>query len=236
MGWDGTVLSWSDTRHNADRFCCCLSAPGLPRPFSQLSFAVQRWCNASNLALTNAGIDDNEFQPNNFRLVLAAALCFTGKEERRGGRLQCEGGVGGRGQADQCRVGSVRPAGDVHGRIVRVRRQLLWHGPDLRPYGALQRGAAHAWDADCLSLCVFASVGVVCISNVAPGYNFDPTTATFAGENATTTVCAPGLTGFATRLCQWNGPNSRYGIWAEPVNFCRRMMGLWCARGPSLQD
>jgi hypothetical protein len=130
----------------------------------RLSFAVQRWCNASNLALTNAGIDDNEFQPNNFRLINVASV-------------QCDPQATCAGASCVC--------------------------------GVNYFGTGQTCDR------------VVCISNVAPGYNFDPTTATFAGENATTTVCAPGLTGFATRLCQWNGPNSRYGIWAEPVNFCR---------------
>ena len=62
---------------------------------------------------------------------------------------------------------------------------------------------------------------VTCTNNVAPGYLFDPTAVTLAGAVATTTVCPPGLVGYATRKCLWNGPTSQYGVWANPISFCQ---------------
>ena len=63
---------------------------------------------------------------------------------------------------------------------------------------------------------------MTCTNNNAPGYFFDPTTVTVAGATATTTTCAPGLVGYATRRCLWNGPNSAAGVWENPVSFCQR--------------
>ena len=55
------------------------------------------------------------------------------------------------------------------------------------------------------------------------GYYFDPTETVFAGEDAITFQCPPGLAGNATRRCTWNGPDSASGTWAEPTNNCHRM-------------
>jgi len=69
------------------------------------------------------------------------------------------------------------------------------------------------------------SAGATCTNNVATGYFFDATEIVLAGENATTTQCPPGTAGFATRQCLWNGANSSTGVWAEPLNNCKRMPG-----------
>ena len=64
-----------------------------------------------------------------------------------------------------------------------------------------------------------------CTSNIAPGYYFDSAAVTLAGSIATTTTCAPGLIGYATRACVWNGPNSASGVWANPISYCQRTSG-----------
>jgi len=69
------------------------------------------------------------------------------------------------------------------------------------------------------------SAGATCTNNVATGYFFDATEIVFAGENATTTQCPQGTAGFATRQCLWNGANSSTGVWAEPLNNCKRTPG-----------
>ena len=63
-----------------------------------------------------------------------------------------------------------------------------------------------------------------CTNNIVPGYYFDATAVTLAGETATSTTCAPGLVGYTTRRCLWNGPNSAAGVWENPVSFCQRTL------------
>ena len=77
------------------------------------------------------------------------------------------------------------------------------------------------------------ATAVVCIGNVASGYFFDATEVVPAGANATTTTCAFGLAGYATRLCVWNGPNSQYGVWAAPTSYCQRTPTL-CTEAPRM--
>jgi hypothetical protein len=74
-----------------------------------------------------------------------------------------------------------------------------------------------------LCLSVWAAA-VVCTNNVVAGYFFDATAVTLSGTNATTTTCPPGTAGFATRACLWAGPNSQFGVWADPTSFC---VGAW---------
>jgi hypothetical protein len=65
-----------------------------------------------------------------------------------------------------------------------------------------------------------------CTNNVATGFFFDATEVVEAGANATTTTCAPGLAGYATRACVWNGATSASGVWAAPVSFCQPVQCL----------
>jgi hypothetical protein len=86
---------------------------------------------------------------------------------------------------------------------VRVATPNMVHAPILMPMGT----------------------AATCTNNVATGFFFDATEVVEAGANATTTTCAPGLAGYATRACVWNGATSASGVWAAPVSFCQRTKG-----------
>jgi len=71
---------------------------------------------------------------------------------------------------------------------------------------------------------------VTCTNNIVPGYYFDATVTTYASAIATTYTCAPGLAGYATRRCLWNGPTSAAGVWENPISYCERT--LMSVHGP----
>jgi len=128
-------------------------------------------------------------------------------------------------QADQRRDDRVPPRRGVPGRSVRVRAQLLRQRPAMPTYVPSWLRVARK-TLLMLRPCLLSgthSAGATCTNNVATGYFFDATEIVLAGENATTTQCPPGTAGFATRQCLWNGANSSTGVWAEPLNNCKRM-------------
>jgi len=104
----------------------------------------------------------------------------------------------------------------------------LWHEL-LREWLHLQSYATKTHYRDllpsiltCASLCswtVRTLAGVTCTSNDEP---FDSSEIVNAGDDAVTTVCPPGHVGNMTRRCVWNGPTSSHGVWATPINNCKR--------------
>ena len=116
----------------------------------------------------------------------------------------------------------VRRQRGMHGRDLRVPDQLLRLRPIVRPYVPNDPSAPEPCSPSNQTATCGMATAVVCIGNVASGYFFDATEVVLAGANATTTTCAFGLAGYATRLCVWNGPNSQYGVWAAPASYCQR--------------
>ena len=201
----------------------------------QLSLYVKRWCNTTSVSYTNAGIDDNAYQASNFRLGAVADTRACSSDEASASGLmgpffpfvRAPRGIllqgGQRGEHD------LRPERAVLGCDVRLRAQLLRQRPHLLAYAH----ACAAWNRWSLHILTRPAVraprgegrigaGATCSGNTAPGYYFDPVAVTLAGANATTSTCAPGLIGFATRLCLWNGPNSAAGVWADAISHCLR--------------
>ena len=109
---------------------------------------------------------------------------------------------------------------------MRVQDQLLRRRLYLLAYDASHSNAppTHAGAHERHGVAWGCNTAATCTNNIVPGYYFDATAVTLAGATATSTTCAPGLVGYTTRRCLWNGPNSAAGVWENPVSFCQRTL------------
>jgi hypothetical protein len=69
------------------------------------------------------------------------------------------------------------------------------------------------------------SAGATCNGNDEP---FDASEVVLAGNDAVTTSCPSGHVGNMTRRCVWSGPTSSVGVWAVPINNCKRTLAAPC--------
>ena len=203
---------------------------------SQASFFIKRWCSSASVNYANAGIDDNQYKANNIQyavLWVAASRRLRPLTTLRNwllrrwaGRVWCRftNVVSVTCDPNALCSGATCVCGTNYygtGLACQRTRTRARHraGAVLMPWLAFLIWLLRlSWTSGVVG----APPAVTCTGNTAPGYYFDASTVTLAGQNATTTTCAPGLVGSATRLCVWNGPTSASGVWANPINNCQR--------------